>query len=256
MSTRNEGKSTASPPPNRCAVGEHPRRDPVEELTYLEIAEARLRFPRVLLPSETPKLRGYLGTAFSEAELLHNHNAAGGLRYDYPRVQLKVVAEEALLVGIGEGVPIVVDVWSRCDVARLGDELLPILEATLNRRRAAIGALEQPLRYTFRSPWLGLNQDNHFAYACTTNEEVREQLLRRVLIGNCLSLAKSFGHRVATRLAADCRALHALPCRLKGVSMLGFRGSFSLNFSIPDRLGIGKSVSRGFGIVERWNGDY
>ncbi|MBI2567544.1 MAG: hypothetical protein HYV63_10975 [Candidatus Schekmanbacteria bacterium] len=33
MSTRNEGKSAASPPPNRGAVwGEHPRRDPVERL--------------------------------------------------------------------------------------------------------------------------------------------------------------------------------------------------------------------------------
>mgnify|MGYP000253421783 CR=1 FL=1 len=38
---------------------------------------------------------------------------------------------------------------------------------------------------------------------------------------------------------------------LKGVPMLGFLGTFSVNFEIPDYWGIGKSVSRGFGTVKR-----
>ncbi len=33
--------------------------------------------------------------------------------------------------------------------------------------------------------------------------------------------------------------------------MLGFLGTFSVNFEIPDYWGIGKSVSRGFGTVKR-----
>jgi len=31
--------------------------------------------------------------------------------------------------------------------------------------------------------------------------------------------------------------------------MIGFLGTFSVNFEIPDYWGIGKSVSRGFGAV-------
>jgi hypothetical protein len=31
--------------------------------------------------------------------------------------------------------------------------------------------------------------------------------------------------------------------------MLGFLGTFSVNFDIPDYWGIGKSVSRGFGTI-------
>ncbi len=38
---------------------------------------------------------------------------------------------------------------------------------------------------------------------------------------------------------------------LKGTPMLGFLGTFSVNFAIPDYWGIGKSVSRGFGTVKR-----
>lgn len=37
--------------------------------------------------------------------------------------------------------------------------------------------------------------------------------------------------------------------RLKAPPMLGFLGTFSVNFEIPDYWGIGKSVSRGFGTV-------
>jgi hypothetical protein len=38
---------------------------------------------------------------------------------------------------------------------------------------------------------------------------------------------------------------------LKDTPMLGFLGTFSVNFEIPDYWGIGKSVSRGFGTVKR-----
>jgi hypothetical protein len=37
--------------------------------------------------------------------------------------------------------------------------------------------------------------------------------------------------------------------------MLGFLGTFSVNFEIPDYWGIGKSVSRGFGTVVRQRTD-
>ena len=37
----------------------------------------------------------------------------------------------------------------------------------------------------------------------------------------------------------------------KSTPMLGFLGTFSVNFEIPDYWGIGKSVSRGFGTVKR-----
>ena len=41
------------------------------------------------------------------------------------------------------------------------------------------------------------------------------------------------------------------PTSLKGTPMLGFLGTFSVNFEIPDYWAIGKSVSRGFGTIKR-----
>lgn len=40
-------------------------------------------------------------------------------------------------------------------------------------------------------------------------------------------------------------------CAVKDVSMLGIECEFMANFAIPDYLGLGKSVSRGFGAVVR-----
>ncbi|MEK6590942.1 MAG: CRISPR-associated endonuclease Cas6 [Nitrospinota bacterium] len=45
--------------------------------------------------------------------------------------------------------------------------------------------------------------------------------------------------------------LKEVPTSLKGTPMLGFIGTFSVNFEIPDYWGIGKSVSRGFGTIKK-----
>ena len=40
-------------------------------------------------------------------------------------------------------------------------------------------------------------------------------------------------------------------CRLKDDKVTGIRGEFMANFEIPELMGLGKSVSRGFGTVSR-----
>lgn len=218
-------------------------------LSHLTITEYRIRFERQLLTSEATKLRGFFGSAFADEILLHHH-CDGRLLYTYPRVQFKVLQREAHLIGIAEGGELVERLWREVDQARIGQEELPVLEASLSRRTEQLGDIDSPRTYRFVSPWLGLNQENHRRYVDSTTEAERQQILQGVLIGNCLALAKAFDHRVETRLKADIAKLREVPVRLKGVPMIGFRGTFQINFLVPARLGIGKSVSRGFGTVE------
>lgn len=217
----------------------------------VDVVEYRLRFSRPLAANEATQLRGYFGTAFSSEVLLHHHNADGSLRYDYPRVQFKVLDHTAHLIGLAEGAVLVTRLWGEVDTARIKAEELPVFESTLARRCERVGGVTETIFYRFRTPWLGLNQDNHRAYEADREPMARRALLARVLVGNCLSLASAFGHRVGVQLVADASGLRPWTTRLKGVPMLGFVGTFRVNFSIPDRAGIGKSVSRGFGTVER-----
>jgi hypothetical protein len=221
------------------------------EHLQVDTVEYRLRLSRALSPGEASQLRGYFGQTFSDEVLLHHHNADGSLRYAYPRVQFKVLGRTAHLIGLAEGADLVTRLWGEVDRARIGADDLPVLESSLTRRREEIGEAPELIAYRFRTPWLGLNQDNHRRYLATAGAAERRELLERVLVGNCLSLAGAFGRRVARRLTADAEGLRPRPTRLKGVEMLGFVGTFRINFLLPDRVGIGKSVSRGFGTVER-----
>jgi hypothetical protein len=216
----------------------------------LETTECRIRLSRPLSPAEAAQLRGFFGTAYADEVLLHHHQADGSLLYDYPRVQFKVLDRVGHLIGIDEGGGIVERLWREVDATRIGQDELPILESSLLKRRERFGESKQALTYRFCSPWLGLNQENYQRYAMCKSSDERREVLERVLVGNCLSLSKSFGHQVAVRLEAQAEQLRPVPVRLKGVPMLGFRGSFRINFHLPSLIGIGKSVSRGFGTVE------
>ena len=103
------------------------------------------------------------------------------------------------------------------------------------------------IAYEFQSPYLGLNQENYEAWRHMSTSE-RSRLLERVLIGNLLSLSKAIGLNVSIRLRAETDLVPSGFEELKpGLSLLGFQGSFRVNFLLPQRWGIGKSSARGFG---------
>jgi hypothetical protein len=215
----------------------------------IDITEYRLRFERPLAPGEATHLRGYFGHVFADEEKLHNHRADGSLVYDYPRVQFKVIDRTAHLIGLANGGSLVERLWREVESARLGRDVLPVLEAMLLKRSEPLGECAEPVEYRFVNPWLGLNQDNHARYERARTDAERLALLERVLVGNCLALAKAFGHWVEGRLRADARRLRPRQVRFKNQSMIGFEGRFRANFQLPGGVGIGKSVSRGFGTV-------
>ncbi len=111
----------------------------------------------------------------------------------------------------------------------------------------------QPNHYRFATPWLALNQQNFRDYTQLRSTEAQFDKLNRTLVGNTLSLCKSLGIFLQERLVADCSKLRTIRTTLKGKTMVGFVGGFSLNLQIPDLLGLGKSVSRGFGTIKARN---
>ncbi len=216
----------------------------------INVTEYHLRLARELYPSETPKLRGFFGKAFESEILIHHHRPDGSLLYNYPRVQFKVIDRTALLLGLNEGSELLSKLWFEVERTTIGIEELPVIESKMSRRQEILGENPEPLQYQFLTPWLALNQENERRYAAAIYHHERVSLLEKTLVGNCLSLAKAFKNTVDTTLKADCKRLRKVGCTLKGTPMNGFIGTFSINFFLPNMIGIGKSVSRGFGTVE------
>ena len=78
----------------------------------------------------------------------------------------------------------------------------------------------------------------------------KEDFLKRMLIGNILSLSKGLKYTVEkeikVRLNVKEEVLH-----FKGNKMAGFIGEFYVNFEIPDYMALGKGISRGFGTIQK-----
>jgi hypothetical protein len=225
----------------------------VDNFCRIDVTEFRLSLEKKLQWTQTPQLRGFFGRTFAEEVSLHQHRPDGSVIYDYPRVQYKILDRTPVLLGLGNGSDLLTRLWLEVDRTKIGMDELLVLESSIVRRTDQLGEMTEPAKYRFLTPWLALNQENERRYAIAQSLKERVALLESILVGNCLSLAKAFGHRVTARLQANCGRLRPVRSSLKGMSMTGFVGAFQVNFSLPDRIGIGKSVSRGFGTVERFS---
>ncbi|MGB2727026.1 MAG: CRISPR-associated endonuclease Cas6 [Halobacteriota archaeon] len=106
------------------------------------------------------------------------------------------------------------------------------------------------ISYEFITLWIALSQDNYQQYLESKREERRE-LLRRTLIGNIPSASKGLDYVVLEEIKVEIGRLRQRKCEIKGTAFIGFLDRFMANFVIPDYMGLGKSVSRGFGTVRR-----
>jgi len=210
----------------------------------------RVTYPDIQVPQwQGRKLRGFFSTGAESGSLLHNHGESGVDIYRYPLVQYKIVGKTPTILAIEEGIRSVHPLVMEQQELLLGERRYPCGHVNIDLRTDVIGDTAEARRYRFCSPWFGLNQSNYRSYERADAEE-RQAIFSRVLVGNLLSLAKGMGLQVGGRLTVQPQ-LEERPVRFKDEIVLGFAGTFSVNYLIPDLIGIGKSVSRGFGSVRQ-----
>lgn len=212
----------------------------------IDVTEYHLRLGRGMHTGESPQLRGFFGRAFADEVLLH-HQFDGSLLYKYPRVQFKILEKTALLLGIAEGSELLSRLWLEVDHTTIGNENLPVIESKIIKRIETLSETIEPVQYCFLTPWMALNQKNYELFV-SGNTESKDKLLKSILIGNILSLSKSLAYKIENRIHTKLK-LTKSKANFKNNPMITFYGNFFVNFHIPDYLGIGKSVSRGFGAV-------
>ena len=201
------------------------------------------------LNTNTVSLRGFIGRQFSHLQLLHNHANDNLLIYTFPRVLYQIINGDALIIGIDEGIDSVKLIQSALSQLSLSGVTYDILEKSGVECEIDFGLMRTPGSYSFLNPWLALNEENYQKYQMLGTWAKKKDLLEKILIGNIISMSKSLGYTVPAPIEANIHHLKEVKTSLKGTPMLGFLGTFSVNFEIPDYWGIGKSVSRGFGTV-------
>lgn len=212
-----------------------------------------IKFPEIqLLTRDAHKLRGYFGRIFEKhSPLLHNHYESGELRYRYPLVQYKVLDGIPYLIGLEEGAKLLTELFLKIGEIDINGHVFPVNNKNIETKKVDIGVVPELREYSFRTLWMALNQKNYAEYIAL-DDKGKVQKLKSILVGNILSFFKN----MELRLSDEEKVLvtldvQARTSKFKGHSMLVFKGDFVSNVALPDLVGIGKSVSRGFGTIQR-----
>lgn len=201
------------------------------------------------IPKNPEHLRGFFATHFNEYELLHQHQGTKFI-YKYPVIQYRILGQKAIIIGIEEGAEVLKEIYSETGRIKLGNINYSIVEKSVRVERSDFGISDKIISYKFLTPWIALNQENYQKYQLMTYPE-RKEKLRSILIGNILSASKGLNCHIVEQIKLDLIKISTTPCKLKDTPLLGFNAEFMANFNIPQYLGLGKSVSRGFGATEK-----
>jgi hypothetical protein len=208
-----------------------------------------LHFDRHANNLQPKDIRGAISALCPNEILLHQHLDDNSVKYKYPLVQYKYVKGNCLLLGIEEGAKLISNLNLVGKSIVFSNDTYKILKKDTFIEEFPYGINKVNSVYSFLTPWLALNEKNYEKYQKLGGWAKRKELLEKILIGNIISMSKSLGYTVPEPIKANINNLKEVQTSLKGTPMLGFLGTFSVNFEIPDYWGIGKSVSRGFGTI-------
>ena len=222
-----------------------------------EILLSKIQFPEIqLLTRDAHKLRGYFGNLFRDhSELLHNHYADGQLRYAYPMVQYKVLNKTPTLIALNEGAELLTALFLKIKTIKTDENEYSINTKNIENKKISIGYSNELHNYRFQTLWMALNQKNYNSYVKMDAKD-KSKLLDKILTGNILSFLKNMEifldstERVLVKTSTTEKMT-----MFKGQKMMAFSGSFVTNVILPENIGLGKSVSRGFGTISTNIGD-
>jgi hypothetical protein len=197
------------------------------------------------------KLRGFFADKFGEYTLIHHHLTDNELLYKTPLIQYKILDGKPFVLGINKGADILQQIYEDINHFKIGHVKYQIKEKNIVLKTDYFRLADNSIPYTFLTPWLALNEENYEKYRMLKSWKEKKELLAKILVGNILSTSKSLGYTVPEPIKTEIKYLREIRTSLKGTPMLGFLGTFSVNFEIPDYWGLGKSVSRGFGTVKK-----
>lgn len=222
--------------------------------TTQELNICRIKFPEIKLQTrDAHKLRGYFGNLFKEhSPVLHNHYEDGRFRYKYPSIQYKVIHKVPTLIGINEGAELLPSLFLKIKELDINGQKFVINTKNIELKNEKVGYCNSLHDYEFVTLWMGLNQTNYAKYHQLKSDIEKQEMLNAILVGHILSLFKNTGVELSTneRLMAKVN-VEEKSTKFKDHKMIAFSGGFIVNALLPDDIGLGKSVSRGFGTIKR-----
>jgi hypothetical protein len=193
------------------------------------------------------ELRSFFYKKLAEYTTLH-HDSSGGFIHRYPVIQCKQIKSMLMVIGISQGADLLQEISEGEDKFRIGENTCTISRRDQDIRKEAFGISDKIHTYEFLTPWRALNQQNAKKFYGLMGKPERDAFMKKILTGNLSTFAKSIDYKLSSPLTCESRVRFKRE-RIHQENVMVFLGTFWTNLRIPDYLGIGQSVSSGFGTI-------
>ncbi len=166
----------------------------------------------------------------------------------YPRVQVKILNEQIYVVGIGEGVEPVLSLAEKLEFLDFGNITFQVHDTDVEAHNNRFHPVEKLIRYRFVTPWVALNQTTGSRFRFLNNVD-RVNFLNRLLGQNIVFMAREMGMELEENIFTKISLTSLFPRPVDENNWGAFDGEFRANFILPNYLGIGNGITRGYGTI-------
>ena len=206
-------------------------------------------FNNSLKQVEIPYFRAAVSKHLGGDVLLHNHTE-GGLRNKLPLIQYKIIQGKPAIVAINEGISVVEPVMEIGELSvNIGKRPMRLKLDSVWGNQFEVGITEQKYKYSLVN-WISFNEENYATYKKTDSIIERLNLVTSILKSNILSFATGIGVFFEEQVELSISDISAPKnVAYKGTTLITFDVTFTCNVCLPEYIGLGKAVSRGYGML-------
>lgn len=211
-----------------------------------------VRFENELTPYQISAFRGAVIEKVGRENILFNHHLSDDkYLYAYPLIQYKSIYKQSAIMCLGEGVDNIYKLFNSKDwVINLQGDAIELKIDKLDLDNITLNVWDRPYDYRITN-WIALNTANFQKFLDINSLKERCDMLERILIGNIISFAKGVEWTIDTEIKVNVsNIIRIRDIKYKGVPLVSFDVDFDCNVYLPNYIGLGKSVSHGYGILK------
>lgn len=212
-----------------------------------------VKFENDLSPWQVPAFRGAVIEKVGRENILFNHHLDDTkYYYHYPLVQYKSIHQRPAILCLGEGVDEIHKLFNKSTwEINLKGKRMDLIIDKLDLGNTLLNVWERTYDYSLNK-WLALSEDNFSKFKGISDKMKQTEMLEHILTGNILAFAKGVDWHIDKEIKlriTEIKRTHNL--KYKNTFLLAFDVDFSTNVFLPNYIGLGKSVSHGFGVVRQ-----
>ena len=194
------------------------------------------------------QVKGVFMRHYPDLDIIPMLNGKYRDRYLYPRVQVKVLNEQIYIIGVGDGSDCVLQLIDKIRTLDFGNITFEVNDKNIIDMMDQFQQADQLMRYRFVTPWVALNQTTGRKYRALNNSE-RVSFLNKLLGQNIVFIAKELSLDLEDKVFTKVNLSSLFPKPVDENNWGAFFGEFSTNFNLPNFIGLGNGITRGYGAI-------